>query len=649
MCGIGGYILRAPVARQARDIDILLRGVRHRGPDDEGACLVSRKDRTLQCYRSEFTVPGAAQDWPDIRNDAAIIPHDLSLVFTRYSIIDLTEKAHQPFVSADASVASVFNGEIYNYIELRNELSAQGVRFRTTSDTEVLVEGYRLWGEQLWPKMNGFWAVALYDMRDDTVILSRDRIGVAPLYYRETPKGFFFSSCIQPLIDIEPDGINIDPDVILGFANRSIKDHDNTTCYRQIRSVPSLTTVIFHAGQASFADAAHRPYWHFPSSRLTVRDLSLPEAVRRYRETFFNSVELRLRADVKVAFELSGGLDSSSVVAAAARLRHSDITTYTAKVKGADEEPYARSLLRYYPVDYRVIERAEDGFVDDYEVFSKIMEEPYDNPNNYTHYKMLQRMKSEGVSVVVTGAGGDEILAGYEGSFWPQAYRELKESGHVWAADWYEFCRRFKTIRRTAETLKHYWVDLPGWLRRRTGGLDHTAGDTFPPTRAAACQQLYASLSFHERVLYHFTVALVPYYMRSSDHFTMALPIEHRFPLLDYRMVDLCLQMPIPYLFRNGWTKYLLRKSMEPYLPATIIWRRKKMGFTFPYAMYFRQHRERFEPLMSRLTAINIPPESFGTYDELLRRDPAGLWRLLSTAIWAGHQGRSRGSGFRME
>jgi len=638
MCGIGGYILKKPGQDQARHIPTLLNGVRHRGPDDEGVCLVSREDRNLRFYRSKFTAPAAGQDWPDIENVAAVIPHDLSLIHTRYSIIDLTEKAHQPFISSDGSLAGVFNGEIYNYIELRNELSAQGVQFRTTSDTEVLIEGYRAWGEQLWPKMNGFWAVVLYDSRNDTVVLSRDRIGVAPLYYRETPDGSFFSSCIQPLIDIDPCGIERDPDVILGFARNGIKDHDNTTCYKQIRSVPSLTTVVFHPGQSAFAEAAARPYWSFPSSRLTVSDISLPEAIQNYRTTFFNAVELRLRADVKIAFELSGGLDSSSVVAAAAILRHNEITTYTAKVAGADEEPYARSLLRYYPVDYRVIEGVEGNFSSDYASFAKSMEEPYDNPNNYTHYKMLQQMKVDGVYAVVTGAGGDEILAGYESSFWPQAYAELKKNGFFWTADWYEFCRRFKTLRSTAHTLKHYLVDLPEFLGRKMGCPMHEDGDGLPPTRAAEHQRRYQSLSFHERVLYHFKVALVPYYMRSSDHYTMALPIEHRFPLLDYRMVELCLKMPLPYLFRNGWTKFLLRKSMEPYLPGTIIWRRKKMGFAFPYEQYFRQNRPVFEPLLPHLREINFPLEAFGTYEQLLRRDPAGLWRLLSTAIWAANQ-----------
>ncbi|MDY6989119.1 MAG: asparagine synthase (glutamine-hydrolyzing) [Thermodesulfobacteriota bacterium] len=634
MCGIAGYFLNNRAIDSSRAMDLLLDPIRARGPDDEGVCLVSRRDKSFISCKTDFTVPSLGERLPHFKDKLSVAPHDLSLVHTRYAIIDLSEAGHQPFVSNDKGVVGVFNGEIYNYVELRDELTSLGVRFRTSSDTEVLIEGYCFWGDALWPKMNGFWAVAIYDFRNDAIVFSRDRIGVAPLYYREMPNGFFFCSSIQGLYDLDPEGIELDDDVVLGFAQTGIKDHEDTTFYKQIRSLPASSTVLFPTDRYRVSEAQSRRYWDFPSSRLKVDDISFGEAVQSYRETFFRAVQLRLRADVKVAFELSGGLDSSSVVAAAALLRNNDVTTYTAKVKDADEEPYARSILKSYPVDYRVLENLEGGFREDHQSFSRVMEEPYDNPNDYTHHKMLRRMKAEGVSVVVTGAGGDEILAGYEGSFWPKAYPELKTSGFFWQADWYEFCRRFKTLKETCKTLHHYVVDSLKYLGNWIGTKRQMAAQS-TATRALAYQRQYRRLSFHDQGIYHFKVALVPYYMRSSDHFTMSIPIEHRFPLLDYRMVELCMQMPITYLFKGGWTKYLLRKAMEPYLPRKIVWRRKKMGFTFPYHRYFSANRSTFKPLLEHLRAVNFPTEEFGTYDQLLERDPALLWRVLSIAIWA--------------
>jgi len=635
MCGIAGYFLKEVNKHPVEDIDHLLKPIRPRGPDDEGVCLIDRVNKSHQLYRTEKTTPSVASHLASLNRDESVISHDLALIHTRYSIIDLSGGGHQPFVSRDKSVIAVFNGEIYNYLELRKELSLLGAQFKTASDSEVLVEGYCILKEKIWSRLNGFWAVALYDFRNKSVTLSRDRIGVSPLYYRQTKKGFYFASTIQSLINIDPHGITPQEDVIRGFIQCGVKDHDETTYYSEIKSVPSKTAVTFEPDHYIFSNAEQNKYWDFPQSRLKISEISLDEAVKKYRDIFFNAVDLRLRADVKVAFELSGGLDSSSIVSAAAILRKNNITTYTAKVKDADEEPYARSILEKYPVDYHVLEHIESDFKRDYQEFSNLMEEPYDNPNAYTHHQMLKLMKKNGVSVVVTGAGGDEVLAGYESSFWPKAYAQLKQEGlgSYLQADWYEVCRRFKTLEMAKYTLGHYAFDPFKKIGKLFNKIAEKRMDSATST-ALNYHQHYQAMNFHERALYHFNVALVPFYMRSSDHFTMGIPIEHRFPLLDYRMIEFGMQLPPQYLFHGGWTKYILRKAMEPYLPKKIIWRRKKMGFTFPYAVYFLKNRNTFEPIYNDFKNAKIIGEDFGSYDELLKVNPVLLWRIISTGIW---------------
>jgi asparagine synthase (glutamine-hydrolysing) len=190
MCGIAGYVLKASVSHQDKFyIDVLTRPIRGRGPDDEGLCLIDRERRLVRSYRTNFTSPKMSH-LPHIGDDAHRLAHDAALIHTRYSIIDLSEGGHQPFVSQDGSIIAVFNGEIYNYIELREELVAKDVRFRTSSDTEVLVEGYRVWGNDLWNKMNGFWAVVLYDLRSDELVFSREDWRGPPLLSRVT-RGLF--------------------------------------------------------------------------------------------------------------------------------------------------------------------------------------------------------------------------------------------------------------------------------------------------------------------------------------------------------------------------------------------------------------------------------------------------------------------------
>lgn len=638
MCGIAGYLLGSPLKSSPQKIHSLLNPIRRRGPDDEGIFLISREKRISQHYKTDQTVSAVASRLKHINNPLDMIEHDLALIHARFSIIDLSEGGHQPFVSQDKSLTIIFNGEIYNYIELRNELNKLGVQFHTSSDTEVLVEGYRVWGDQLWNKMNGFWAVVLYDAVKDRVVFSRDRIGVAPLYYRETKEGLYFASCLESLIGIDPQGISMDQEVVRGFIETGLKDHDQTTFYAEIKSIPSASTVTLQKGQCHYSRTVIQPYWELPSQRLETRDISFDTAVKRYREILFNAVDIRLRADVKVAFELSGGMDSSSIVAAAAELRKNKIITYTAKISGADEEPMARMILKRYPVDFRVIQSVEDHFARDCEKFNAVMEEPYDNPNAYAHHQMLRMMRHDDVRVVITGAGGDEVFAGYENSFWPKAYQELRAKGgrSFWQADVYEFCRRFKTASMIRKTLQHYLRDSFKRLlwENKTGNVKENSE---PITAALRYQRQYKKLSFHQQTLFHFNVGLLPFYMRSSDHFTMGIPVEHRFPLLDYRLVELGLQMPMEYLFKNGWTKYLMRKAMEPCLPKEILWRKKKMGFTFPFRKYFADHQKTFEPLFKEVHEFMSSFNYSKDYGALLKEDPLLLWRVLSTAIWMKH------------
>jgi asparagine synthase (glutamine-hydrolysing) len=647
MCGIAGYFLRTSLCENSQNIQTLFNSIRQRGPDDEGLCVISRRQRAAQCYRTAHTLPAAGEAFSHIANESTLLSHDIAFLHTRYSIIDLSAGGHQPFFNTARSVVATFNGEIYNYLELREELEACSVQFRTASDTEVLVEGYRVWGERLWNKLNGFWAVALYDFNTDTLILSRDRLGVAPLYYRETRDGFYFASSIQSLIDIDPYGIDIDATVAQNFIETSVKDVANRTFYRQIKSIPAATVITFPRGIVQLQHAKSQQFWNLPHNRLTSNDISFNTAVEELREILFNAVEIRLRADVKVAFELSGGLDSSSVVAAAARLRNNDIRTYTIEVPEKNEERFARAILTKYPLDYRVLSDLEDCFPEEMHRFSGIMEEPFHSPNIYTHYKMRQLMKQDGVSVVLSGAGGDEVFAGYEPAFWPAALRELQQCGRSWHAFRHGIGRNILSRNKRHQTLR-------SGLRRvyYSNGLRSLYDVLFlkdshsPQPRitrsvgnsAASFHKTYNDLSFHEQSLYHFKIANIPYYLRSNDHFTMAIPLEHRFPFLDYRVVEFGLQTPIPYLFKDGWTKYIVRRALEPFLPKEIVWRKEKMGFPFAFSRFLSNNHSIFLPLLSNLDIISYEQKTQRDYRSLLQQNPRKLWRLFSTALWLDNQ-----------
>ena len=631
MCGIAGYFVKHPIA-SSRTLERLLAGVRHRGPDDEGISLIQRSRRAITHYRSDATVPSLAS-LPHYLDGAARTEHDLALVHARYAIIDLGARAHQPFLSADGTVLAVFHGEIYNYRELRTELGAKGVAFRTTGDTEVLVEGYRRWGDALWNRLNGFWAVALFDASDRSVALCRDRLGVAPLYYRQSEDGFFFGSSIRALLETGNAAATPDRERAADFVASGLKDFDERTFYHEVRSLPAATVVRFGLDAFALDAAQHTQYWRMPGRRLAESELPFGDAVEHYRTTLLSAVELRLRADVPVACELSGGLDSSSIVAAAATLGHRNIRAYTISVPESDEAPFARAMLERYPIDLRVIADPEDAFADDGRAFARIVEEPYHSPNIYTHYRMRCRMKSDGVAVVLSGSGGDEVLAGYESDFWPQAATELRAAGRRWHALAHEVIatsarpRSLRSARQIARALVHSLAPVS----THNGVVLPEGRDARTPTGSALASR-YPTLPFHEQMRYHLGVANLPYYLRSNDHFSMAIPVEQRLPFLDYRLVELGLQLPVAYLFRNGWTKFILRKAMEGFLPARITWRREKMGFPFPLRRFLAVNRTRFAPLLADTSAAGLLTRD--DYAALVRDEPLRLWRACSTGLW---------------
>jgi asparagine synthase (glutamine-hydrolysing) len=622
MCGIGGYAAARPEVRAAPALETLLSGLRIRGPDDEGVCLVDRRERTMVPCRAGGTTGPWAERLPPAGHEASRFPHDVALVNARYAVIDRTPAAHQPFVTGDGSVVATVNGEIFNYRELRAALERERVVLRTAGDTEVLAEGYRLWGDEMWERLNGFWAVALVDLRSGELVLARDRLGVAPLYCREWAGGFWFASLIRPILAATGPAA-IERDVVAGFLETGLKDFDGLTCYEGVRSLPPATAVSLPPGVTTLSQARTRRFWEPPSRRLTPADLSFGEAVTRFRDTFFDAVSLRLRADIPVACELSGGLDSSSIAAAAAEQLGPATVTYTISVPEEDEEPYARGLRARYGHDYRVLHDVEERFLDDAERFTAIIEEPYHSPNIYTHYRMRARMKQDGIGVALTGSGGDEVLAGYEWDFWPAAAAELRAGGRgtQWAA--HHLLLRLGTPGRAAGTLRDVF-------RRLRSTPPAPAGTA---TRASRLQAGYGSLDLLGRQRFHLEVAHLPYYLRSNDHFTMALPLEHRLPFLDYRLVNLGLSLPAAYLFRRGWTKYVLRKAMEPFLPRRIVWRREKRGFPFPLRRFLSTHRAAFAPLLGEVKGAGLPVPA-GSYADESARDPVRLWRACSTGLW---------------
>lgn len=590
--------------------------MRHRGPDDQGMVFINNSgDAVSDAFPERHTFR------PSDRN-----LHDIALGHRRFSIIDPGPEGHQPFWSEDCRLCLTFNGEIYNYVELRADLERHGLKFRTASDTEVLLQAYRYWGTGAFRKLRGFWAIALYDAQEGAVLLSRDPLGKAALYVARTDHGIAWASEIKALrIVATPRALAPRDQAIDEFVRHGWRDLENKTFYEGITTFPAGSWAWTRAGMLEKPEQ----FWSIPGIRMAEADISPDEAIKKFRELFYRALELRLRADVPLGFELSGGMDSSSIVAAAVELGHR-ATTFTVKFQEAhsDEEPFARTLKERYgaKIDYRVIRPSTDSFWAQANDYVAMLDEPFHAPNMLTNFTVWRLMANDGIRVSLNGAAGDELLAGYSRDYALPNIVHLLTAGHPLTALRELIAHRERpngrlllgqarsAIRKVMLPANDYGALL---TRSKRSGKDRPRRDL---------EGLLVDLMGNWRM---------NYWLRSGHQSAMAVPMEVRMPFLDVDMVDFAFSLPTSYLIRDGWHKWILRKAMEEVLPSKIVWRRRKMGFPFPLREWLLHSKPRYFSAVANLACPWINLQSLRDhYDEMVKADPNYLWRAISVSLW---------------
>lgn len=590
----------------------------HRGPDDEGlvffngpAPLPSTASFDRSVLAKEFA--GAGQ------------PHDVALGHRRFSIVELSDAGHQPFWSPDRSVCLVFNGEIYNFQELRAELEALGHVFHTRSDTEVLMHAYCAWQTDMFSRFRGFWALALYDLKRQTVLLARDPLGKAPLYIAPTDGGLGWASEIKALrIVATPDAFNPREQAIADFVRHGWRDVHHHTCYQGVETLPAGTFAWVTKGRLG----EPKYYWRLPSERASESDISPNEAVRGFRDLFFQAVSRRLHSDAPWGAELSGGMDSSSIVAAVASMGHR-VTTFTVKFdeSHSDEEPIARTLLNRFgsSIDFHVLRPPKEAFWEAAHDYVGLMDEPFHAPNMLTHFTLWRMMAESGLRVSLNGAGGDELLAGYSSDYAMPHLAERLRSGKPWLALKEAFQYRelpygllpLREAKRAVSRALHRFDDH-GLLRVQ----DHQK----TVLRRRNMEDLMIDLMGDWRM---------NYWLRSSHQSWMGVPMEVRAPLLDIDLVDYVFRLPTSYLIRDGWHKWIFRQAMQDLLPAEIAWRKRKMGFPFPIREWLGKSKGVYLSMIGDLDCPFIDMRVMREkYDSLALSEPYYLWRAMSVTLW---------------
>jgi len=610
MCGISG-ILRAdgePVPPGL--IEAMVATIRHRGPDGDGS----------------YFAPGIA------------------FGHTRLAIIDLTAASDQPMVDEASGLALVFNGEIYNYIELRDELARLGHVFRSSGDTEVLLRAYAEWGPNCLPRLNGMFSFAVWDSRKRTLMLARDRFGEKPLYIARSPRGVAFASEMKAILAVRPELREANRKSIYRYLARGDLDLDQETFFAGIQSLPGGHYLMLDSN----GNGQPKRYWE---ARASSTPKGRGEAIERFRELLFDSVRLRLRSDVPVGSSLSGGIDSSSIVATIHAEKSSQWLqqkTFSARFHSAahDEGKFIKTVTYRVDADAHEVWVEPERFIDEFEHLQSHQEEPIASASPFAQWLVMRLAKENATTVLLDGQGADEILAGYDqahGMFlahWLRRGRLDKV-----ARELSSYGRRYRAIRAPIQYAAYY--SLPGSLRDGLVERYYRSSDIVSPElhREFAPAHVEATHPFKDRLRNELvrwqTTTQLPEFLRYADRNSMAFSREVRLPFLDHRLVEYCFGLNPDLLLRAATTKVVLRESMRGIVPDEILDRKDKLAYAPP--QYQWNHGALRPWILHQLQRARVRDEFFrpGTVDRVRERFEAGhddtlAWRIASTEAWFG-------------
>jgi len=570
MCGIAGGFWKADAPSVESRLKAALYLMRHRGPDDNG----------YETTRSAVGTVAVGQN--------------------RLSIIDLTERGHQPMISEDGSLVIVYNGEVYNYRELREELRLLGHRFRSDSDTEVLLAAWAQWGKSCLPRLEGMFAFVVHDRRAETLTCVRDAFGIKPFFYARDNATFVFASELPALIELRGTAALPDLQRAYDYLVNGEYDGQEQSFVAGVRHLlpGRLLEIDLRANKVSEPEQ----WWSAPVAKAV--DLSFKDAVEAVRERFLHNISLHLRSDVPLGAALSGGIDSSAVVCA---IRHvepkASIHTFSYIAEGdrLSEEKWVDLINEVTgAVPHKVRANAQD-LARDLDAVVSAQGEPFGSTSIYAQYRVFQLAKENGITVTLDGQGADELLAGYIG-YPGQRLLSLLEGGHY--ASMHRFAKGWASW--PDRSYKQAWMYLgraifpdavyskarkalgrdaqPDWLKV---DILRDAGVVLRENRMTL-----APANKGRRVIEQLAYALqqrgLPHLLRHGDRNAMAVSIESRVPFLTIPMAELLLSLPENYLISDsGETKHVFRAAMRGIVPDAILDRRDKIGFATPEKDWF--------------------------------------------------------------
>lgn len=598
MCGITAVIKHSDLKWARTDLDRMRDEVWYRGPDDSGTCVFhGPAEKSATCDEWNWRV---------------------GLAHRRLSILDLTPAGHQP-MSYRQRLWIIYNGETYNYVELRRELVRCGHTFRSESDTEVVLAAYAEWGTESFQRLRGMWAMAIYDIERRHVIVCRDRVGIKPLYIWAGQGMVAIASEIKQFRHLPAFSYRADSTSVAEYLNTGYED-PLRTFFADIRPVPAGHWTSIDTDSLTVSDP--QPYWHPENTREAHVDTC--EAGRAFAAKFDECIALHMRSDVPVGCALSGGLDSTSIVVSADRLTAGDthLNTFTSTFPGdaTDEREYVDAVLAQIRHRPHFDTPSPAGFISDLNRLVWTHDEPPGSASIYASYCLARLARARQVPVLLSGQGGDELFGAYWASYLVylrglfHAGRLLPLCMHLGGALWRGGNPHI--IGQVPTLLKRYRARRRPVIRVRLRHMPEL-------TRSSEFLSKLLNLDERARRLYEIRTMFLPRLLKWDDRNSMAFSVEGRYPFLDHELIELVLSFSGEILYRNGWTKWPLRYGLRDRLPGRIFQRRTKFGFETPQLKWLQGP---LRPEIERWMQTDRP-----VWQHVLRDDV----RLLSARVWA--------------
>lgn len=542
-----------------------LRLIDHRGPDGEGFLFINSLTGKKWILQTDLTPPGIVCDGSI--NQFPENEFDICMAHKRLSIFDLSYAGHQPFQD-DQGNAVIFNGEVYNFKQIRTELAGYGYTFKTETDTEVILAAYQQWNVSAFEKFNGMFSFVIWDHLKKQAVVVNDRYGVKPLYYYQDANQKIFVSEIKQLLPF-PVSRSFNWEKIYDFLQFGLIDHDQETLLNQVYRFPNAHYAIVNLS------GILNPCRYYQINLTENHEVEFTEQLQK---VFEDAVDLRLKADVPTGIGASGGLDSSLVLYKAYQLQQRSQSTQKIKTVSAiapgqkeDESEFIRFIEKDLSIQAHYVNAEESFSMNDFAKHIWHLDAPVLSTSFYGQWKVARLAKENNITVLLVGQGADETFAGYHHHFYRYCTGLLEKFRLKKAVKEINCFARLKEMDRK-KVWKIVMNELKLKYRLKTNSISY---------KNELYEKRIAKAGIKELLYIDFAHAMLPYYLRADDRSGMAFSLETRHPFLDFRIVDLAFALPIDKKIKNGWQKFILREKLN-YLPSKLLYRKDKKGFTTP-------------------------------------------------------------------